>query len=216
MDKNKIRQYMLIAAAVFFVLSIVLFIFGGAYMGSAFAKVLLFVGGVLVLLLAVELLYLWNLLREEKANYFLYNPVLNKNSSPEKLSFDEIDEKMNKYLSGFAKSEGRIWTEGVFDKKRPDVEPYFYPAIAYKLLYDLAKFDNESGWKCFVLCSDDTIAFIAASIAANGDNEMANTLRQLKAAQPINLKLVRDYLVGNKGYIRKKLNNYVIDNIDMF
>lgn len=216
MDKSKIRQYMLIAAAAFLVLSIVLFIFGGAYMGGAFAKILLFVGGVLVLLLAAELLYMWVLLRDERANYFLYNPVLNKNSSPEKLTFETVDEKMNKYLSGFAKSEGRIWTEGVFDRKRPDVLPQFYPAIAYKLLYDLAKFDNESGWKCFVLCSDATVAFIAASVAANGDNELANNLRQLKSAQPINLKLVRDYLVGNKGYIRKKLYNYVIDNIDRF
>ena len=185
-------------------------------MGGAFAKILLFVGGVLVLLLAAELIYMWVLLRDERANYFLYNPVLNKNSSPEKLTFETIDEKMNKYLSGFAKSEGRIWTEGVFDRKRPDVLPQFYPAIAYKLLYDLAKFDNESGWKCFVLCSDATVAFIAASVAANGDNELANNLRQLKSAQPINLKLVRDYLVGNKGYIRKKLYNYVIDNIDRF
>ncbi len=216
MDKNKIRQYMLIASVVFLVLSIAFFVFGATYAGGGFAKVLLFVAAVLVLLLAAELLYLWVLLREEKPNYFLFNPLINKNSSPEKLTFDEIDARMNKYLSAFAQSEGRIWTEGVFDKKRDDVEPQFYPAIAYKLLYDLAKFDNEAGWKCFVLCSDATVGFIAASIAKNGDTEMANMLRQLKSAQPINLKLVRDFLVGNKGYIRKKLNDYVTNNINAF
>ena len=216
MDKNKVRLYVLIAATFFLALAVALFAFGVSYSNAGLAKALLFVTAVLVLVFAAELAYLWLLSSDVKPNFFLFNPVINRNSSPQKLTFDEIDRKMNKYLSFFAQSEGRIWTEGVFDTQRIDVEPQFRPAIAYKLLFDLAKFDNEAGWKCFLLCSDATVNFIASSIAKNGDNEMAKTLLRLKAAKPMNLKTVRDYIVGNRGYLRKKLNNYVIENIDKF
>jgi hypothetical protein len=61
-----------------------------------------------------------------------------------------------------------------------------------------------------------TVNIIARGIAKNGDADMANALVQLKSANPINIKHTRDYLVGNKKYIQKKLYKYVVENIEKF
>ena len=216
MDKNKVRLYVLVAAAFFLVLAIALLAFGISYGNVGFTKALFFVTAVLVLVFAAELAYLWLLLADVRPNFFLFNPIINRNSSVQGLDFETIDARMDKYLSLFSESEGRLWTGGFFDMPSSPIEPQFYAAVAYKLLFDLARSDNEAGWKCFLLSSDATVNFIASSIAKNGDEEMARTLLRLKAAEPINLKAVRDYIVGNKGYLRKRLKSYVIDNIGKF
>ena len=54
MDKNKARRYLIIADALFLVFAIALFIFGATYAGGGFAKALILVAAVLVLVLAVE------------------------------------------------------------------------------------------------------------------------------------------------------------------
>ena len=61
-----------------------------------------------------------------------------------------------------------------------------------------------------------TVEYIAIGLMQNGDRDMADAIRQLKRAKPINLKQTRDFLVGNKKYIKKKLFKYVQDNINNF
>jgi hypothetical protein len=46
--------------------------------------------------------------------------------------------------------------------------------------------------------------------------QLADALRQLKGAKPINMKQTRDFLVGNKKYIKKKFFKYLTENIDKF
>lgn len=216
MDKNKVKLLLLVAGAGFAVLGIILFVCGIIYDKSGFAKFLFFAASILVLALSAELIYLRLMTRDTKPNYFLFKPIINSNISPEKLTFEMIDEKMNKYLSTFADSEGKIWTDRVLEIKGAMIDPAFFPAVSYKLLFDLAKFDNEAGWKCFVGATPATVELIARGVAKNGDNALAGALVQLKSANPVNIKQTRDYLVGNKKYIQKKLYRYVCDNIDRF
>ena len=215
-QQKKIKGIIGIASIVAAVLFVVLLVVGIIYKGGILSKTLLIVISVLCLALTAELLYLYILLGDTKPNYFLFDPNTNRNMSAQKLNFQLVNSRMNKYLSGFASTEGKIWTEGVFDNPELDIDETFKPLIGYKLLFDLAERDFDAGWKCFGLASDTTVHFIASAIEMNGEDEVAKNIRDLKAVKPTNLKYVRDYLVSNRKYLQTKMYQYVVGNIDKF
>ena len=216
MDQKKIRLIVGIASIVAAVLFVVLLIVGIVYDGSVLAKTLLIIISVLVLALAVELGYLFLLFGDTKPNYFLFNTNSNRNIAVQKLTFQTINARMNRYLAAYAPSEGKIWTDRVLDNPYLEMDEAFKPLVAYKLLFDLAERDFDAGWRCFDLASDETVNFIASAIEMNGETDMANALRDFKATKPTNLKYVRDYLVGNRKYLQSKMFRYTVDNIDLF
>ena len=171
---------------------------------------------VLAFILAGEFFFLYYIENEVKPNYFLYDENTRKNIPVQKMGFDVINRKMNRYLSAYASSEGALWTDRILERPDLDMENKFKPAVAYRLLFGLADKDVDKGWSCFEKASYETVEFICSALDSCGDTEVARTLRHLKAANPINLKYVRDYLVNNKAYIRTKLCNYVYDNINKF
>ncbi|MBO5415699.1 MAG: hypothetical protein J6A83_03640 [Clostridia bacterium] len=216
MDQKKIRPIVGIASIVAAILFVVLLIIGIVYDGGTFSKILLIAISILVLVLAAELGYLFFLFGDTKPNYFLYNTQSNRNVSVQKLTFQMINVRMNRYLAAYAPSEGKIWTDRVFDNPYLEMDDAFKPLVGYKLLFDLAERDFDAGWRCFDLASDDTVNFIAAAIELNGETEMANTLRTLKGTKPTNLKHVRDYLVAKRNYLQNKMFKYTVENIDLF
>ncbi|MBQ7383619.1 MAG: hypothetical protein IJV72_02370 [Clostridia bacterium] len=216
MDQKKIRLIVGIASIVAAILFVVLLVVGIVYDGSGLAKALLIIISVLVLALAAELGYLFLLFGDTKPNYFLFNSKTNKNIAVQKLTFQTINVRMNRYLAAYAPSEGKIWTDRVFDNPYLEMDDAFKPLVGYKLLFDLAERDFDAGWRCFDLASDETVNFIASAIELNGETDMANALREFKAIKPTNLKHVRDYLVGNRKYLQSKMFRYTVDNIDLF
>ncbi len=216
MEQKKIRLIVGIASIVAAVLFAVLLIVGIVYDGSVLAKTLLIIISVLVLALAVELGYLFLLFGDTKPNYFLFNSNSNRNIAVQKLTFQTINVRMNRYLAAYAPSEGKIWTDRVFDNPYLEMDDAFKPLVGYKLLFDLAERDFDAGWRCFDLASDETVNFIASAIEMNGEADMAKALRDFKATKPTNLKYVRDYLVGNRKYLQSKMFRYTVDNIDLF
>lgn len=216
MDQKKTNILLIVAAVFFAVLAVALLVFGIIYDKGTLVRVLLIVASVLVLALAAEIAYLFVLSRTVVPNYFLFNPKLNANIPAEKLTFEIIDAKMNKYLSSFAKSEAKLWVDGILENKTAEIKPEFAPIVAYKLLFDIAENDSDTAWKCFLLATDMTVEYIANGLVANNDNEMAESILQLKRAKPINMMQTREFLVGNKKYIKKQLVKYVTDNIEKF
>ena len=216
MDQKKINKLLVIAAAFFAVLAIILFVFGVTYDKGELAKVLLIVASLFVLLLSAELSYLFLLSRKVVPNYFLFNATLNTNASPDKLTFETIDARMNKYLSSYAKNEAVLWTDGVLEKRASEIHPLFRPIVAYKLLFDIAENDSEAAWRCFLVSSDMTVEYIAGGLMQNNDRQLAAAILQLKRTKPVNMKQTRDFLVGNKKYIKKQLVSYVTENIEKF
>ena len=217
MNRKTFNLILIIAGAVFAVLAVVLFIVGIVYDGDhAFTKVMLIIVSVLSLALAVELAYLWWISNDKNPNYFLYDSRTKRNVPVEKLSFQVVSGRMNKYFSNFAPSEGKIWTDKILDDPNLDIGEEFKPLVAYKLLYDLAAMDVEKGWKCFEVASVETVEYICRGLEKNGDKEVANNLRMMKTAQPFQIKYVRDYLISNKGYLQAKMFKYVRANIEKF
>ena len=95
-QQEKIKLIVGIGAIVAAILAIVLLIVGIIYNGGTLAKVLIFVISFFVLALAAELGYLFMLFGNTKPNYFLFDAKLNKNMSPQKLTFATINVKMNR------------------------------------------------------------------------------------------------------------------------
>ena len=216
MDKNKLKIALGVAGAFFLVAAIVLFVLGITLDMNTLPRVILIIISVLCLALAVELGYFLYLTVDTKPNYFLFNPQAKRNIPPQKLTFQIINARMNRFLSGYAASEGKIWNDRVLDDPNLVMPAEFKPIVAYKLLFGLAESDTDAGWRCLENASDGTVNFICAALSVNGDDTFASTIKSMMSEYPVNMKLVRDYLVKNKKYIQKKMTVYVVSNIDKF
>lgn len=219
MNKNNLRKIFLTIAVALGVVGIVLLavgIFAISYDDALFFKIMTIIISLLCVLASAEFAYMYYIENDVKPNFFLYDAQLKRNISIEKMDFNVINRKLNGYLRSFAASEGKLWTDRILEDPNLRMADEFKPAVAYRLLFGLADKDVDQGWKCFELASVETVNFICDALDANGDTEVSRTLRHLKAANPMNLKYVRDYLVNNKSYLRTKLCNYVYDNINKF
>ena len=216
MNQNNLRKIFIIICAALAVIGVSLLCVGVFVIDMTFFKVMTIIIGALFILACAEFGYMAYVEKEIKPNFFLYDVQTKKNIPLEKMDFNVINRKLNGYLRTLAASEGKIWTDRVLENSSNGIEDKFKPAIAYRLLFGLADKDMDQGWKCFELASPETVEYICKALDANGDTEVSRTLRHLKAANPVNLKYVRDYLVNNKSYLRTKLCNYVYDNINQF
>ena len=216
MNRNTLKLTMGIATAFFFMVSVVLLILGLILDLSTLPQVILIIIAVLAFILSAELGYFTYLLIDKNPNYFLYNQQTKRNISVQKLTFQIINARMNRFLSGYATSEGKMWNDRVLDDPYLEMEDEFKPLVAYKLLYGLAEKDAEAGWRCLENASDDTVAFICNALRANADGDFAATIESIMAQKPVNIKMLRDYLVRNRKYMQNKMFRYVLDNIDKF
>ncbi len=217
MSQNKLKMIFGIGSIAAAVVAIVLFFVSlFAIEDVAFLEVTLYVSAALCLALAVEFGYMFFVEKDSTPNYFLYHAQSKRNIPVQKLNFQIVNGRMNRYLSGYASSEGKLWTDRVFDNPYLEMESKFKPAVAYKLFYDLAERDAEPGWKCFEIASDETVEFLCVALEQNNDHDMAKTIRMMKKANPINMKQVRDYIVNNRNYLKSKLYRYIYDHIQLF
>lgn len=216
MNQKKLKLILSIVSGIALVAAIVLFILSLTVVQNTATRVIMIITSVLFLALGGEVFYLFLVAGDARANYFLYDSRQGRNISVQKLAFQTINVRMNRFLSGYAPSEGKLWTDKILDNPYLEMDDAFKPLVAYKLLFDLAEHDSEGGWRCFELASTETVDFICSALEMGGDDEMAQNLRQMKAATPINVKYVRDYLVRNRQYLKEKMRRYVCENIQQF
>ena len=216
MDQKKLKLILMIGSAFFGVVGILLIVLGIFLDIDKVSRAFAIISAVFSLCIGAEGGWYLLLMKDERQNFFLFNYQTKRNIPVQKLTFQIVNGRMTRYISGFAASEGKIWTERVLDNPNIEMNEVFKPAVAYKLLFDLAEYDTDPAWKCFEVATNDTVEFICSALEMNNDKELAATLMQAKESKPINMKFVRDYLVKNKKYIQKKLFVYVYDNIQSF
>ena len=218
MNQNRLKMFLGIAAGVLAVVAIVLFVVAFAVIDTTATRVVMIIAAVLSLIMAALLGDLMLLANDTAPNYFLYDSASKRNIPVQKLTFDTVNVRMNRCLSGYAKSEGKLWTDRILENPSLDMDDSFKPLVAYKLLYDLAAHDAENGWKCFEYASYETVGFLCDALEMNNDNEMADALRQMKNGLNVkcDIKHVRDYLVSNLAYLKDRMFRYVRDNIEQF
>jgi hypothetical protein len=214
MDRKKVKLIIGILAIVFFVIGVALLCVALlAGLNTTSAVIMGIVAG-LCLILSVELGYMFWINMDSKANYFLYDSATKRNVPVQKLNFAVVNARTGRYLSHFAPSEGKIWNERILDNV--DVDAEFKPLVAYKLLFSIADKDAEAGWNCLENASSKTIVFICEGLNANGDLEFSNTFGRMMAEKPLNMPMIRDYLVRNKKYMQSRMLKYVVENIELF
>ena len=217
MNQKKLTAISLVGSIAFAVIALVLLIFGFAFdFNSSITRILVIVVAVLCFALTAEGLYLFFLMKDSKPNYFLYNYQTKRNISIQKLTPQMVSNRMNRYLSDYATTEDKIWTDQVLDNPYLEIGDEFKPLVAYKLLLDLAEFDKEEGWRCFERASNETVEYLAAALKMNGETNLADALLQIKTTTPINLNHLRNYLIGNRKYLQGKMYRYVCANIQKF
>ena len=218
MNKNRLKLFLAIAAGVLLVAAIALLVVSLAVVETLATRIVMMIAAALSFILAALLGYLILLANDTEPNYFLYNSQQKRNIPVQKLTFETVNVRMNRCLSGYAKSEGKLWTDRILEDPSFEIDEAFKPLVAYKLLYDLAAHDAENGWKCFEYASYETVDFLCNALEANNDNEMADALRQMKSGLNVkcDIKYVRDYLVSNKAYLKDRMFRYVRDNINLF
>ena len=217
MNQEKLKILLIVLSCVFAALFVGLLIFGILFNADfIITKVLVFILSFVSLALCVEFAFLYILIKDTKPNFFLYDTKAKRNIALENLSFAIVNARMNSYFSKFASSEGKIWTDRILDDPELEMSDEFKPIVAYKLLFDLANIDKEIGWSCFDTASGETVEFICAALTANNDGEFANMVREYKNAEPTNIAAVRELLISNKNYLKKKMYKYVCANIEKF
>ena len=214
MDRKKVKLIIGVAAIVALVVSIILFLIAFLAGLKAPSNVIMGIVAGLCLALAGELGYMFWINKDSKANYFLYDSSSKKNVSVEKLNFAIVNTRTGRYLAKFAASEGKIWNDRVLDTA--EIAPEFKPLVAYKLLFSIADKDVDAGWKCLENASSKTIVFICEALNANSDFEFSNNFGKMMAEKPLNMPMVRDYLVRNKKYMQNRMLKYVVENINLF
>ena len=214
MDRKKLKLIIGIAAIASAVISVILFIVTFAAGFQPPSSVILGIVAALCLVLAAELGYLFLLNKGERANYFLYDPASKRNVSVQKLNFAVVNARTGRYLSSFSTSEGKIWKDRILDDA--EIDPEFKPLVAYKLLITIADKDVDAGWSCLENASSKTIVFLCDAMNANSDFEFSNNFGKMMAERPLNMPMVRDYLVRNKRYMQSRMLKYVVENIDLF
>ena len=215
MDKSKLKIASFGAAIFFFVVAVVLVILGIALKLITPARVIIFIMAAVTLVLVALIAYFAILMSDEDPNYFLYDSKTKRNVSADKLTFQIINARMNKFLSHYASSEGKLWNDRVLDNPYIDMSAEFKPLVAYKMLYSLAEKDAEAGWNCLENASDGTVRFICDGLAANGDEAFAAEIEKMMT-RPVNIAAARDYLIKTKSYMQTKMKRYVLDNIELF
>lgn len=218
MNKDRLKLFLGIAAGVLLIAAVAILVVSIAVVETAATRIVMIITAVLAFIMAALLVYLILLANDTEPNYFLYNSQQKRNIPVQKLTFETVNIRMNRCLSGYAKSEGKLWTDHILEDPSLEMDEAFKPLVAYKLLYDLAAHDAENGWKCFEYASYETVDFICAALESNNDNEMADALRQMKSGLNVkcDIKYVRDYLVSNKAYLKDRMFRYVRDNIQSF
>lgn len=199
-------------------IALLLFLVPGA---AAFFKVCLILIAVLCILMGLGLLYTLYLSRDNDANFFLYDPKSDRNLPIEDLTFDRVNNRMSYFLTTLSTSQEKLWEEDTLSDNgtgRFGVQDVFRPLTAYKMLYDLVELDRPEGWALFLCATPASMEALLDALEENGEDTMAKTLHNAytSASGRDDYEWLRDFLMGNAKYIRRRMLSYVQKNIEWF
>ena len=215
MNFDAVKKYLPWAAVgIPCVLALVVFIFG-LVNAHAVSKTFLIIAAILLVALGGVFYYMFFMLSEKRKNFFLSDPDTGRSITLDKLTFPIINERINLYIAERIEDANEMMTgeiltrRGIFGQR--DV---YRPLIAYKILFDLAQQNDQSGWNAFYSMSDSAFTQLTNALNTANDNNMARRLMQLRQMRD-DARLC-DFIVGNQRYLQGKMTQFVRANINMF
>ena len=198
-------------------IALLLFLVPGA---ATFFKICLVVISILFILMGLGLLYVLYLGRDNNPNFFLYDTKTQRNIPVEDLGFDRVNSRMSYFMTTLTTSQEKLWSENALnaESERFGVNEVYKPLAAYKMLYDLGEIDSPEGWQLFLCAAPATIDTLADALMVNGEEAMVQALRHAynSAAGRDDIDWIRDFVMGNRKYISRRMMGYVRKNMEQF
>lgn len=199
-------------------IALLLFLVPGA---AAFFKVCYVIISVLCILMGLGLLFTLYLSRDNDPNFFLYDTKSQRNIPADELTFDRVNSRMSYFLTTLSTSQEKLWADNVLTDNgtgRFGVNDVYKPLTAYKMLYDLTEIDRPEGWRLFLTATPATLDALLDALEDNGEEAMAKALNHAynSASSSDDIEWVRDFLMGNAKYLRRRMLGYVQKHIEWF
>ena len=229
MDKNKSMNILMWAAsAVSLVLAIVTFVFAFST-ETLYVKIMLLATAVLFVILAGLVGFLAYLdmskvvpskggYKNRPMNYFLNAKGSRKRIAVEDLTFEIIDDQMNKFVVDAFGSPVALWKNNVFsgDQSVFGKDGAFKVLVAYKMLSDLQVRHSKKLWKMFFELPDVDFGDLQECLVRNGDDELAKALNMYRLTGESCVGEAAAFLDENANYIHRRMLNYVTRKINSF
>ncbi len=216
--KRLLPLAMLLIALLSLIAAIVLLV-SAANVEATYQKVMLRLSAVLLfILMGLSLLYFY-LSRETEPNFFLYDQAMRRNLSLEELTFDVVNERMDFYLSLISDSDEELWQGGVLAKNDGSFgkEDAYRPLVAYKMLYDLTEHNDDIHWRQLEMAEVTTVRLLTRALSQCGDRDLAQAIVDLYRGEGLeDGENLRDFLLGNRKYLRGRMLRYVKQHLDYF
>lgn len=214
MNRKQLVLALFCAGAVLVIASIVLIPVAGIAAGSQFYKVMLLLIALVMLLLGCACLLAAYLHRSTEHHFFRYDAEIGRNIAPAELDFTRVNRRLWMFLRSLFGDDvyPAILQMNVFREEKDSLgeNGLLSPLIAYKMLYDLSRYDRDEYWTLFVDGDEQLIEDIAAMLESASDSRMARDLIQCYefSVETGDIKDIRDFLIGNQQYLSRRMLGY--------
>ncbi len=219
-NNKKVLIVLLAVAAVAILGGIILFPTVVASAEAAFVSVMATFLAIEMLLTGAAILFFAFLSHDGDANFFLYDRKTQKNIDEDDLTFERINSRMGYYMTLISSSQEQMWTKNVLagENVRFGQNGVYKPLVAYKMLYDLIELDSPETWELFTGADAGVISTLCRVLATCGERDMSDTLLDAyEGAESVeDIEWVRDFVMGNAKYLRRRMREYVLRNIEEF
>lgn len=215
MNQKQLVLALFCAGAVLVIASIILIPVACIAAGSQFYKVMLLLIALVMLLLGAACLFAAYLHRSTEHHFFRYDAETGRNIAPAELDFDRVNRRLGMFLRSLLGDDvyPTILEMNIFREEKDSLgeNGLLSPLIAYKILYDLSRYDRDEYWALFVDADEQLIEDIAAMLESASDSCMPRDLIQCYelSVETGDIRDIRDFLIGNQKYLSRRMLGYV-------
>lgn len=203
-----------IAGAILILAGIILLAVLAPRAEGRFYKVMYTMIFIAMILLGGSLLVSAYLRRVEDAHFFRYDVETERNIPLQALDFDRVNRRMSAELRVMVGEDilPEIWLRSVFCEEGQSFgkDRVLAPMVAYKMLYDLARYDREEYWELFTTADPGLIKDIADELERADEERMSRALIEIyeDCEGETDTDNIRDFLTGNLRYLRRRMVEY--------
>lgn len=207
--------------AILFAIAIVLSVFTYKKVQEPVFQIALFTLSGMILSFAIYLLKTAQKAKkftDRRVNYFLYDKKLNGEKNIDSLTFDEVRQKIQKYMSLFRRGK-KLYLGDLFDENIK-IPQAFRPLFCFELLYSMSEDkDQNNRAKLFLSFGVECAGAFYAHLSKAGECDLADDIKGFFsdfAAGKQNEKEFLDYLRSKKQYIEESVFKYLREHINEF
>ena len=166
-------------------------------------------------LVLFRIVFLARRTRQERRNFFLYDPRTRTNRSPEVLEPEEVMDRTLRYMSMFRQGR-QFYISRLFDAEggAPEV---FKPLFCYQLLELLILCDEPERWDAFLACGKELADTFDFYLANEDEDDLCRRLQVAVACFPTEgAAAFRETLMPQRERLESKLMSYVQRHIRQF